>query len=121
MTIPPPPPPAEGILFVCTTCPRAGEAQSNPVAAGSGRELADRLEEQLAGSKMQLVRVDCLSRCGRACNVRISARRTAGLEFHSLRPNHAPDLARLLESYQASPSGVVAEADIPPALAPLRP
>jgi predicted metal-binding protein len=118
----PPPPPADGLIFVCQTCPRPGERHTTAARPGAGAELAARLEVRLAerNSKVQLVRVDCLSRCQRPCNVRVSGRRKAGFEFHSLTPADAADLARFLDSYSASVAGDLDEAEMPPVLAARR-
>jgi predicted metal-binding protein len=67
------------------------------------------------GAKIQVVRVDCLSRCQRPCNARLAGRGKPGLELTLMRIEHADELVRLALAYSESKAGAAIE-DLPSGL-----
>jgi predicted metal-binding protein len=107
------------IIHVCTTCNRSGtEAERKGTRAGS--LLLDALSTRFASwaerDHFDLVGVACMSGCGRACTLALSAPGKTTYLFGDLDPaeaaSQALDCAGL---YWASSDGILARGERPPA------
>lgn len=95
-------------LLVCTTCRTAGEP-SLPLGERAGSRLFAALRAGAAGdTSVDLVPVECLSVCTRACTVSLSAPGKWTYIYGDLPPDTAaPVILDALKLYAATPDGLI--------------
>ncbi len=95
-------------LIVCTTCRLAGEP-ALPMEQRAGARLFAALTDALADDgAVELVPVQCLSVCGRACTVSFAATGKWTYIYGDLPPETAtPIILDALALYGATPDGLI--------------
>jgi predicted metal-binding protein len=91
-------------LFVCVTCRREGDAPAEP---RPGARLYARLKERATG--IEVVPVECLSNCQRACTAAVAAPGKWTYVVGQLDPDqHIDDMLGFVRLHQASADGLTA-------------
>ena len=97
-------PPQSPVIYVCTTCKRAGEPETEP---RPGALLATAAEHAAAGTEVTVRRLRCLANCSRGPSAAVRANGSWTYLFGGLDAANAADLVEGARLIAAANDGVM--------------